>query len=88
MAKSSWRFLFVDVNKSIDITEQDTKWIAYISIRAPKGRTEADFIAPDNADLIKAMYGYPSADYPDIYDAIELNKYRGLYISASAGTCS
>ena len=86
MAKSSWRFLFVDVNKSIDITEQDTKWIAYISIRAPKGKTEADFIAPDNADLIKAMYGYPSADYPDIYDAIELNKYRGLYISASAGT--
>lgn len=86
MAKSSWRFIFVDINKSITITEQDTKWISYISIRAPKGKTEADFIAPDNADLIKAMFGYPSADYPDLYDAIELNKSYGTYISAPAGT--
>lgn len=86
MAKSSWRFLFVDVNKSITIQENETQWIGFMSIRAPKGNTSADFIAPDNADLIKSMYGYPSADWPDIYDAIEFNKNYGVYLSASPGT--
>ena len=86
MAKSTWRFLFVDVNESIVITEQDTKWITYLAGRFPKGNLKADFIAPDNAAMIKAMYGYPSADWPDIYELIELNKQFGVYVSANPGT--
>lgn len=88
MAKSSWRFLFVDINESITITEQDTKWIAYLAGRFPKGNLKADFIAPDNGAMIKAMFGYPSADWSDVYEAIELNKEFGLYISANPGTSS
>ena len=38
---------------------------------------------PDNEDQIKFMFGYPSADYPDVYDAIELNKFYATYISAN-----
>lgn len=85
MAKSTWRFLFVDINESITITEQDTKWIAYMAVRAPKGNLKADFIAPDNAAMIKAMFGYPSAHWTDIYDLIELNKEYGVYVSANPG---
>lgn len=88
MAKSSWRFLFVDVNESVTITEQDTKWITYLAGRFPKGNLKADFIAPDNEAMIKAMYGYPSADWPDVYELIELNKQFGVYVSANPGTSS
>lgn len=82
MAKSSWRYEFVDVNKSIDIEETSTKWIGFASIRAPKGNTEASYIPPNNKDWIQSMYGFASADYPDLYDAIEFNREYGLYISA------
>lgn len=86
MAKSTWRFLFVDINESITLTEQDTKWIAYMAVRAPKGNLVADFIAPDNGPMIKAMFGYPSAHWTDIYDLIELNKEYGVYVSANPGS--
>ena len=82
MAKSSWRFEFVDINKSIPTTESETKWIGYMVVRSPKGEVEAQYIPPSNPDRIRAMFGYPSADYPDLYEAIDFNARYGLYISA------
>ena len=82
MAKSSWRFEFVDINKSIPTTEAETKWIGYMVVRAPKGEAEAQYIPPNNPNRIRAMFGYPSADYPDLYEAIDFNVNYGLYLSA------
>ena len=88
MAKSSWRFEFVDVNKSIDIEENDTRWIGFASIRAPKGNTEATYVPPNNKDWIQSMFGFASADYPDLYDVIEFNREYGVYISAPSAVDS
>ena len=85
MARSSWRYEYADHNKSFLIKENETLFTAFWAIRAPKGDVEARYIAPDNADLIKAMYGYPSADYPDLYDLLEFNKKYGTYVSAHPG---
>lgn len=84
--KTTWRFLYVDVNRSLTVNETESEWISYISIRAPKGNLKADLVMPDNEDQIKFMFGYPSADYPDVYDAIELNKYYATYICANPAT--
>ena len=82
MAKSSWRFEFVDINKSIDVTEESTQWIGYAVVRAPKGETEAKYIPPANQARIEAMFGYASADYPDLYELIDFNRNYGVYVSA------
>lgn len=88
MAKSSWRFEFVDVNKSIDVTEESTQWIGYAVVRSPKGETEAKYIPPANQARIEAMYGYASADYPDLYELIDFNRNYGVYVSAPSADTS
>ena len=82
MAKSTWRFEFVDINKSITITESESKWIGFAVIRAPKGTTEAMFVPANNKARIEAMFGYASADWPDLFEVIDFNNEYGLYISA------
>lgn len=82
MAKSTWRFEFVDINKSITITEAEQTWIGYAVIRAPKGTTEAMFVPAGNKQRIEAMFGYASADWPDLYEVIDFNNEYGVYISA------
>ena len=46
MAKTTWRFEFVDINKSITINEVEATWTGYAVIRAPKGQTKAMYIPP------------------------------------------
>lgn len=82
MAKTSWRFEFVDINKSITINETESVWTAFAVIRAPKGTTQAMYVPPKNPDMINAMFGYASADYPDLYEVLDVNNEFGLYISA------
>ena len=82
MAKTTWRFEFIDVNKSITISESTSKWIGYAVIRAPKGTTEAVYIPKNNKARIESMFGYASADWPDIYEVIDFNNEYDLYISA------
>lgn len=82
MAKTTWRFQFVDINKSITITESEATWTAFAVIRAPKGQTKAMYVPPKNADMIKSMFGYPSADWPDLYEVLDINNEYGVYISA------
>lgn len=82
MAKTSWRFQFVDINKSITINEADTEWSGFAVIRAPKGSTNAMYIPPNNRAMIESMFGYASADWPDLYELIDFNSEYGVYVSA------
>lgn len=82
MAKTTWRFEFVDINKSITINEEEAVWVGYAIIRAPKGTTQAMYVPPRNPQMIETMFGYASADWPDIYEVIDFNQQYGVYISA------
>lgn len=85
--RNSWRFNFIDKNLSQtpSVNEGTAGIIGYMTVRAPKGTTEATYFPPGNAATIEALIGQPSANWPDIYEAIEFNKNYGLYISAPAG---
>lgn len=84
--KSSWRFQFIDINKSVTIpTDDSPDGIGYIVVRAPKGLKEAQYFVPGSEEGIKAMIGNPSADWPDIQQAIKYNQDYGLYVSAPPG---
>jgi hypothetical protein len=54
-------------------------------VRAPKGSTEAVYFPKGSTNQIKAMLGIPTADWPDIQDALDLNGSYGLWISAPPG---
>lgn len=82
MAKTSWRFEFVDINKSITINEAEADFTGYAVIRAPKGSTQAMYIPPNNRAMIESMFGYASADWPDLYEVIDFNSQYGVYVSA------
>ena len=82
MAKTTWRFEFVDINKSITINEVEATWTGYAVIRAPKGQTKAMYIPPHNPDMINAMFGYASADWPDLFELQDFNNEYGVYVSA------
>lgn len=82
MAKTTWRFEFVDINKSITINETEATWTGFAVIRAPKGTTKAMYVPPKNQQMIETMFGYASADWPDIYEVIDFNQQYGVYISA------
>ena len=82
MAKNSWRYIFVDINKSITAQETTSDYTGFAVIRAPKGSTTAYYVPPKNPDVIKAMFGYGSADWPDIYEVLDFNNQYGVYISA------
>lgn len=82
MAKSTWRFEFVDINKSITVNEADNEWVGYAVVRAPKGQTKAMFVPAGNTDMLQAMFGYASADWPDLYEVLDFNHEYGVYVSA------
>lgn len=86
MARNSWRFVYGEFNKSFKIEETETAYTAFWAIRAPKGDVEARYIPPHNPDLIKMMFGCPSADYPDIYNLLDFNNLYGVQVSAAPGT--
>lgn len=88
MAKTTWRFEFVDINKSIEINETESQWTGFAVIRAPKGSTEAMYIPPNNRSMIESMFGYASADWPDLFEVIDFNNEYGLYISAPTAEVS
>lgn len=79
---NTWRFEYVDINKSITVNEADETWTGYAVIRAPKGQTTAMYVPPHNQQIIESMFGYASADWPDLYEVIDFNNEYGVYISA------
>lgn len=88
MAKTTWRFEFVDINKSITINEEESVWTGFAVIRAPKGTTQAMYVPPNNPQMIQTMFGYASADWPDLYEVLDFNNEYGVYISAPTANAS
>lgn len=85
MARSSWRFNFIEENASFSINTADTDIIGYTVVRAPKGNAEPYFIPAGNTEAIKNMIGNPTCHYADIAEAISFNEAFGLYVSCPAG---
>ena len=85
MAKS-FRLQFVDIDSSYTINTTEAAVKGYITVRAPKGTTEAMYFNYGNEKAINAMIGLPTANWIDLYEAVAFNQEYGLYISAPAGT--
>ncbi len=82
----SFRLIFVDIDQSYNIPVADSASQGYMVVRAPKGTTEAMYFAKGSTNQIQAMLGIPTADWPDIQEALDLNGSYGLWISAPPGT--
>ncbi len=85
MASNS-RLNFIDIDEGLSFVETDTTIKGYMVCRSKKGTSEAMYIPPNNEAMIHSMFGLPTADYPDLVEAVAFNKEYGLYISAPAGT--
>lgn len=85
MARSTWRFNFIEENASFSINTADDDILGYVTVRAPKGNKEPYFFPAGNAEAIKQMIGYPTCHWSDIAEAISFNEEFGLYVSAPAG---
>jgi hypothetical protein len=81
----SWRMVFIDIDQSYNIPVADSAIQGYMVCRAPKGSTEAVYFSKGSTNQIKAMLGIPTADWPDIQDALDLNATYGLWVSAPPG---
>lgn len=55
-------------------------------LRSPKGTEEPMLFEKGNTLDILQRLGYPSASYPDIWEAIEFNKQYALWISAPSNS--
>ena len=82
----SFRLIFVDIDQSYNIPVADSAIQGYMVCRAPKGSTEAVYFSKGSTNQIHAMLGIPTADWPDIQDALDLNASYGLWISAPPGS--
>ena len=82
----TFRLILIDIDQSYNIPVADTASQGYMVVRAPKGTTEAVYFAKGSTNQIKAMIGNPTADWPDIQDALDLNGNFGLWISAPPGS--
>lgn len=82
----SFRYQFIDIDSSVTISNTSSTIKGYMVVRAPKGTTEAQYFAPGSEIAINSMIGLQTANWPDIYEAIQFNQQYGLYISAPPGT--
>lgn len=80
------RISFIDIDQSYTLPVPDTTQTGFMVVRAPKGNAEALYFPKGQAQLIHSMIGIPTADWPDIQDAIDYNNQFGIWISAPAGT--
>lgn len=86
MAAKSWRLSFIDIDNSFSLSTGGTTLYSYIVVRAPKGEAEPKYFEKGNEEAIKAMVGLPTANWPDIYEAIAVNQEYDTYISCPAGS--
>ena len=83
----SFRLIFIDQDESYTVQTVTSPIKGFISVRAPKGTTEAMYFEYGNEKAIDAMIGLGTADWPDIKEAVAFNRSYGLYISAPPGNC-
>lgn len=77
----SWRITtnFIDKSETVNTS---VPILGATVIKAPKGSGNFYFFERGSTQQILNTYGYPSASYPSIQDAIDANLKAGLYISA------
>ena len=85
---TSRRISFIDIDQSYATAVADTAETGFMVVRAPKGTVEATYFPRGQATLIHSMIGIPTADWPDIQDAIDYNNNFGLWISAPSGSAA
>jgi len=82
------RINFIDQNDSAYLPGGDTAIIGYTTIKAPRGNT-IPMKFPQGAEYqLRARFGNPTKDYPDIQEMIEFNNNYSLYVSAPPGVKS
>lgn len=82
----TFRLIFVDIDQSYNVPVADSAQRGYMVVRAPKGSTEAMYFAKGQTQQLVSMLGVPTADWPDIQDALDFNSQYGLWVSAPPGT--
>ncbi len=82
MASSdSWRVQVNEIDRSRTVGSAVGS-IGACVIRAPKGVAKPTLIYQGSEQRILDIFGYPSSSYPDIWEAIQFNNERSLWISA------
>ncbi len=81
----SWRLSFIDLDQSFNVPVADSAIQGYMVCRAPKGSTQAVYFPKGSTNQIEAMLGIPTADWPDIQDALDINGTYGVWLSAPPG---
>ena len=82
---SSWRITTILIDRSqISIPKNGTT--GAMVIRAPKGTEVPILVDVGQTDRIIDLFGSPSTDYPDVWEAIQYNKYNPLWIAAPYST--
>jgi len=82
------RISFVDQNESSYLSNTQSQIVGYTVVKAPRGVSVPYKFPKGSEAQIKAMIGTPSAEFPDIQEAIEYNVNNSLYISAPPGVRS
>lgn len=82
----SFRLKFIDQDDSFTTSTEVSTIKGFMVVRSPKGTTEATYYPYGNEKAINAYVGLPTANWPDLYEAVAFNNYYGLYISSPAGT--
>lgn len=83
---TSWRLNFITSDESFNTSVPDSKEVGFMSIRAPKGNTSALYIPKASPNVIQAMVGESSPDWPDIQELIDYNGQFGCWVSAPPGS--
>lgn len=78
---SSWRLDVIKRDRSGTV-QADTGVTGAMVIRAERGTKEPVLIENGQESRIIDLFGYPSVNYPDVWEAIEYNQVGELWVSA------
>lgn len=78
----SYRLTINNYDLSTSDIEQTTDFCGYTVIDAPKGPATPIRISANGSARIQDLFGVPTKDYPEIYEAISFNNSYDLYVSA------
>ena len=78
---SSWRQTVIRRDRSGTVIA-DTGVTGAMVIRASKGLTEPTLITVGSESKIIDLFGYPSVNHPDVWEAIQYNNVGDVWISA------
>lgn len=76
------RLRFIDRDLSATEVEAVTTVSGYTVVKAPKGPTTPVRINAQSAAKIQDIFGLPSTEYPELYEALLFNNEYDTYISA------